>query len=148
MSDLELRLAVSDPLAGPDRVDEVTTHLLADLRELGLRPRPANAAEGPPPGAKGDPLTVAAVVTAVIASPLLPKLVELAQAWVLDGRRRSVELTTEAGSVKLAGPTPEQQELVTQWLRANVEAAAAQPRLAAATAADEPADGAREDGDG
>jgi hypothetical protein len=50
----------------------------------------------PQPGAKGDPLTIGAIMLVALPA-LLPNLVAFLQAWSLRGENRRVKIKTPAG---------------------------------------------------
>jgi hypothetical protein len=74
---------------------------MGDLRDLGAasveRPAQAGALSGgAPSGAKGDPLTIGALLLVALPA-LLPNLVAFLQAWSLRGENRRVKIKTPAG---------------------------------------------------
>jgi hypothetical protein len=96
LTEIQLDLTVTEAGADAERLDELTSRLLRDLRELGAESveRPSGGAV--PEGAKGDPFTLGAL--ALVAVPaFLPKLVEFLQAWSLRGEDRKVRVKTPAG---------------------------------------------------
>ena len=93
---VQLGLTLSEAEADDERLDEMTTRLMRDLRDLGVESveRPPGGAA--PEGAMGDPFTLGAL--ALVAVPaFLPKLVEFLQAWSLRGEGRKVRIKTPAG---------------------------------------------------
>ena len=96
MTEIQLGLSISEAGADDEWVDELTTRLMRDLRDLG-----AESVERPdggtaPKRSKGDPFTLGAL--ALIAAPtLFPRLIEFLQAWSLRGENRKIKIKTPAG---------------------------------------------------
>lgn len=90
MSVIELNINISEIDSDRERVDYLTNALISLLRELDVDyiERPKNRAV--PSGAKGDPITVGAIVLG-IASAALPSLIALIQNWTSERRRVSIE---------------------------------------------------------
>ena len=101
---LVLYLSLSAGEADPERLEELTRLMIGELRELGVdsAERPAySRAEGliegePQTGAKGDPLTIGAILLVALPA-LLPNLVAFLQSWSLRGENRKVRIKTPAG---------------------------------------------------
>ena len=96
MTEIQLDLSISKAGADDEWVDELTTRLMRDLRDLGADSVKRPDGRVAPKGSKGDPFTLGAL--ALIAVPaLLPKLVEFLQAWSLRGENRKIKIKTPAG---------------------------------------------------
>jgi len=96
MTEIRLDLSISEAGADAAWVDELTTRLMRDLRDLGTESVERQTGGVVPKGGKGDPFTLGALV--LIAAPtLLPKLVEFLQAWSLRAEGRKVRIKTPAG---------------------------------------------------
>ncbi len=95
-SELELTIFIEEADSDAEQLDMLTNYLQRDLRELGVDSvgRPATGAA--PAGAKGDPFTLGALAL-VVASDILPKLIEFLQAWSLRGEQRVVRIKTPDG---------------------------------------------------
>jgi hypothetical protein len=92
-SEIQLNLTVTEADADPERLDELTTRLLRDLRDLGAESVERAPGDAAPEGAKGDPVTIGALILAVMPV-VLPKLVEFMQTWALRGENRTVKIKT------------------------------------------------------
>ncbi len=96
MTEIQLDLRILEAGTDAEWVDELTTRLMRDLRDLGAESVERVAGRIVPEGAMGDPFTLGAL--ALIAAPaFLPKLVEFLQAWSLRGESRKVKIKTPAG---------------------------------------------------
>jgi len=96
LTEIQLDLTVTEAGADAERLDELTSRLLRDLRDLGVESVERSSGGAVPEGAKGDPFTLGAL--ALVAVPaFLPKLVEFLQAWSLRGEDRKVRVKTPAG---------------------------------------------------
>lgn len=95
-SEIPLYLTITEADADAESLEELTSRLLRDLRELGAESVERPSGESVPEGAKGDAFTLGAL--ALVAVPaFLPKLVEFLQAWALRGESRTVRIKTPAG---------------------------------------------------
>lgn len=98
MTEIQLDLSILEADADAERLDELTTRLMRDLRDLGAESVGHSAGGTALAGAKaGDPFTLGAL--ALVAAPaFLPKLVEFLQAWSLRGdESREVTIKTSTG---------------------------------------------------
>lgn len=76
-----IELEVEEAEAAADELDEVTRRLRAELLELGVESAESVPAGAPIAGTKGDPLTIGALVVAIVPG-LLPKLLEFVTHWL------------------------------------------------------------------
>ena len=96
--------------AGADADDEelnrLTLQLRKELRDLdGVEPVKPVEAGTVEAGAKGDPITLGALVVAVLPA-LVPKLVEFLQAWSTRGENRTVKIETKVGDKSVSVEVP------------------------------------------
>lgn len=95
-----LYLSLSAGEADPERLEELTRLMIGELCELGVdsaESRAEGLIEGEPQtGAKGDPLTIGAILLVALPA-LLPNLVAFLQTWSLRGENRKVRIKTPAG---------------------------------------------------
>lgn len=96
LSEINLALTLTEANADDQTLDQLTRRLMRDLRDLGAESVERPAGETAPEGAKGDPITLGALALAVLPA-LLPKLVELLQAWAGRGESRVVKIKTPSG---------------------------------------------------
>ena len=94
VANLTLRLDLGAE-AEAEEIDQVTRHLLNELRDLNLE-SVAPVSGGPTPaGAKaGDAFTMDALAIAVLPM-FIPKLVEFMQAWTLRNPNRTLKIKTQ-----------------------------------------------------
>lgn len=104
-SEIQLDLTITEGDADAERLDELTSGLLRDLGDLGAESVERPVDEATPEGAKGDPVTIGALILAVMPVAL-PRLVEFLQAWALRGENRTVKIKTESFEVEF---TPEKR---------------------------------------
>ncbi len=96
MTEMQLDLRISKAGADDEWLDDLTTRLMRDLRDLGVDSVERVAGKIMPEGAKGDPFTLGAL--ALIAAPtLFPRLVDFLQAWSLRAEGRKIKIKTPAG---------------------------------------------------
>lgn len=83
--------------ANAEELDQVTRHLLNELRDLDLE-SVARVRGGPTPaGTKaGEAFTMGALAIAVLPN-VIPKLVEYLQAWTLRNSNRTLKIKTQHG---------------------------------------------------
>jgi len=88
---LELRLEVSVNDSTTDELDWTTRQLLAELRDTNVESAELAGDETAPRGTKAvDPVTLGAIAIVVLPT-VLPKVIELVQAWMLRGQGRVVK---------------------------------------------------------
>ena len=104
-SEIQLDLTITEGDADAERLDELTSGLLRDLRDLGAESVERPVGKATPEGAKGDPVTIGALILAVMPVAL-PRLVEFMQAWALRGENRTVKIKTERFELEF---TPEKR---------------------------------------
>lgn len=94
----QLSLLVTVDETGADRlqIDELTSLLKEDLRELGVSDV-HNASTSPAPDrSKGDPFTLGALALVVLPT-FLPKLIECLSNWASRSEDRKVKIKTPSG---------------------------------------------------
>lgn len=95
---ISVRLAVDEPGADEERVDQLRRLLQDELREGGITTAQVADSTSVPTGAKGAELLSLSALAVSLAPTVLPRLIELIQSWVTSGeRRRSVHIKTAAG---------------------------------------------------
>jgi len=106
--------------AGPDADDESRNELTQSLRrelvELDVERVEAVHAGSAPPGAKGDPVTLATL--AITLAPVAFKaLIDVVQSWLSHRQDASVTLESNGKKLTITGnPSKQQQELVAAFL--------------------------------
>lgn len=97
MNSDNLYLTFSEVGSSADRMENITTQFLIDLKEVGVDKIERVAGESIPEGVKVvDPFTIGALVI-VVAPVVLPKLIEFLQAWVLGGENRRLKIRSSKG---------------------------------------------------
>ncbi|MFI5175146.1 MAG: hypothetical protein ACHQKY_09835 [Terriglobia bacterium] len=104
------------PDTDPEDVSELTHRLRNELLELdvdGVEPVRGGAA---PAGAKGDPLTLSALLV-TLAPVVLPALITTVQSWLNRHDRTSLTLERNGEKVVLTGnPSKQQQQIIDAWM--------------------------------
>lgn len=121
---LSLRIELgTDADLDDEQCDRMTRQLRAELSELDLEfvtPAPAGA----PPGAKGDPVTIGAIVVAIgAAGGALPELIATLRSWLerRSGRNR-ISVTIDGDTLELESATAAQrEELVLAYVRRHAQ---------------------------
>jgi hypothetical protein len=101
--------------ADPARLDQLSRHLLKDLRRLGLRTerQPVRA----PAGTKsGSAVAVASLLVGLAGTPALKAFVTGIFDW-LGPRRGSVKISCGDRSVELSTATPAERRELFEWLQ-------------------------------
>ena len=88
---LNFELKISAEHVTETDVDRMTRNLFAELRETEVESVELVTSGTAPAGSKStDPVTTGAIAIAVLPT-VLPKIVEMVQAWVLRGHGRTVK---------------------------------------------------------
>jgi hypothetical protein len=87
---IELTLTVSEDQGDEERLDELTLLLINSLQEYEVESVSRKGGSAMPSGAKGDPITVGAVVLGVSVATL-PSIIAFLQNWVNERRRVVIE---------------------------------------------------------
>jgi len=105
--ELEIEILAQDTTE--EDLDEMTRYLLKELRETNVASVNLVSIGAAPEGAKGDPITIGSI--ALVALPaILPKVVELVQAWALRGQGRTVKF--KGREIEFEGSPEELQKLL------------------------------------
>jgi hypothetical protein len=88
---MALDLWVSAPDQSDEDLDRMTRQLLRELKNFDLESVQLKSGDGVPAGAKGIGAATAGSIAISLAPALLPKLVEFLQAWILQGRGRTIK---------------------------------------------------------
>ncbi|GAB2848347.1 caspase family protein [Lentzea nigeriaca] len=113
MTDVTLR--VHEDGADDERIEQLTTFLRAELRELvPVSSVAGEAAEG----AKAlDPAEIGAVLTTISQSTVLAALINAVSSWLGQRRERSVTVEADGDTLELTGaPSDAERALAAQWL--------------------------------
>jgi hypothetical protein len=86
----EFLLQISVPDATEEELDHLTRQLLSEIKETDVDSAELGKNATLPDGAKGDPITIGTILLACIP-PVLPKIIDLVQAWSLRGSNRTVK---------------------------------------------------------
>lgn len=91
----EINLTLQLQNAGDDsdveELNQLTHILMRNLDEVGVESVTVMRDQETPAGAKGDPITIGALLVAVLPATL-PKLMDFLQAWVLRHKDQTVKL--------------------------------------------------------
>jgi hypothetical protein len=88
---LQISVQVSMSDTYDAELDLLTRQLMNELLEMDVESVELERSGVLPPGAKaGDPITIGSIAVAVLPA-LLPKIVELCQAWAMRGQGRTVK---------------------------------------------------------
>ncbi len=97
----ELRLEVAAEGASADDIDQMTRESLSELKETDVESVSLAAAFAVPEGTKtADPVTTGALVMIVLPT-ILPKIVDLVQAWVQRGSGRVIKFRGKVGRAEI-----------------------------------------------
>ncbi len=108
-----LRLEVSAEGASAEDVDQMTRQFLSELRDSEVESISLAPGSTVPSGAKAvDPVATGALVMTVLPA-VLPKIIDLVQAWIQRGSGRTVKFRGKVGKqeIEFEGP-PEELKMV------------------------------------
>ena len=96
--------------ADDEELDRITRQLLGEIRELEVESAKLVTAGAAPEGTRSaEIITMGALAVAVLPT-VLPKLIELVQAWIMRGQGRTVKFKgmVGGGEVEIEGATPDE----------------------------------------
>lgn len=111
---IELEIEVSAQDATEEDLDKLTRNLLGELREEDVEFAELAKSDFAPQGTKSvDPVTIGSIVVAV-APTVLPKILEMAQAWATRGQGRTVKFKGKVNGqrIEFEGPAQDFEKLV------------------------------------
>lgn len=79
------------PEASPEEVDEAARQVLADVRQLEVESAELLTAGRAPEGTKATEVVTLGAIAVAVLPAVLPKVVDLLQAWALRGQNRTVK---------------------------------------------------------
>ena len=112
----ELRLEISAEGASAEDVDQMARQLLSELRDTEVESVSLAAGDPVPSGAKAvDPVATGALLMTVLPA-VLPKVIDLAQAWMQRGKGRAVKFKGKVGKavIEFEGPPEELKKVLAQ----------------------------------
>jgi hypothetical protein len=110
----ELRLEISAEDVAADDIDQMTRQFLSELREADVESVQLAPGGPAPVGTKSfDPVTTGAIVMTVLPV-VLPKIIDMAQAWVARGSGRTIKFKGRIGKqeIEFEGPPEELEKLL------------------------------------
>lgn len=111
MNKAEFEIQVNITGATEEEIDRSTRQLLSELKELDVESVELSKDSPAPEGSKGDPVTIGSIAIATLPA-VLPKVVELVQAWGLRGQGRTVKF--KGKGIEFEGSPEELQKLLTK----------------------------------
>ena len=115
----ELRLEISAEGASAEDLDQMTRQFLSELKDTDVESVSLASGSAVPTGAKSiDPVSIGALVMTV-APTVLPKVIDLVQAWVARGSGRTVKFKGKVGKrqIEFEGPPEEFSKVLAQLNR-------------------------------
>lgn len=115
---LEIHLRLSAAGAGDEELDQLTRLLAAELRETEAERVELARDEEPRAGAKGDGVTVGAIVLAVVPA-VIPLVIEYIRAWIERQRKDDLRFsgTINGHPIDFAGSRKELEVLARSLAR-------------------------------
>jgi hypothetical protein len=108
-NEAEYIIEVNSVDATNEELDRMTRQLLSELRALDIESAELAKGEIAPPGSKGDPITIGAIVLATLPSTL-PSVIGLVQEWIMRGKGRTVKF--KGKGIEFEGSPEELQKLL------------------------------------
>ena len=116
---IQLKLVINTTLDTDDReLDRLTRQLRREILEMDVEDVALVESEEAPAGAKGDTITLGALlVTAAASGSLFPGLFDLLKSWLTRHGLRSVTLEIDGDKLEVKGiSAKEQQQLIDAWM--------------------------------
>ena len=117
--DVDIEVQVEEAGADPERLDELTMLLQRRLGELDGAQTTRQDGPAPPPGARGDALSLGALLVSIVDSAALAAVVRQVVGWLGGGtpQTRKVRLQLGDDVLELEGASGEEQtQLVSAFL--------------------------------
>lgn len=115
---INLRIDIYEDDADAERIDQLTLSLMNQLKDLDIESIEQAKKEQTPHGAKGDPVTIGAIVLG-IASVTIPALLTLLQKWVGEHRKVIVEAPNGVKAEFISTKRYSEEEIVTLITKLN-----------------------------
>ena len=112
----ELRLEISAQDVTADDIDRMTRQFLYELRETEVESVQLASSVPAPAGTKSfDPVTTGAIVMTLLPA-VLPKVIDVAQAWITRGSGRTVKFKGKVGgqAIEFEGSAEDLEKLLTR----------------------------------
>ena len=106
---IQLNIEVSATDATVEDIDQMTRHLLSELKELNIESADLAKAGPAPEGSKGDPVTIGSIAIELLPA-VLPSVIGLVQAWSTRGQGRTVKF--KGKGIEFEGSPEEFQKLL------------------------------------
>jgi hypothetical protein len=113
------RIVVGLSAKGADaqELDQLTTNLGNELRQIEVHSVERISEGEAPPGSKGDPFTIgwlAVTLTPIVANKVFDILID----WTKRAHDRTVKVTLGQNTIELSGATPKEREmLLDKWTK-------------------------------
>jgi hypothetical protein len=109
---LDLEIVVED--ASADELDNITRHLLDELRDTDVESARLGHGSAAPAGTKAvDPVTIGSIAIAVLPA-VLPKLLDFLKEWATRGQGRSIKFKGKVAGqdIEFEGTNADLQKLI------------------------------------
>ncbi len=109
---LELQVSAVD--ATDDELDELTRNLLTELNESDVESAQLVKNDSAPAGTKSAEVVTAGAIAITVLPTVLPKIIEMIQAWVMRGHGRTVKFKGKVGGrmIEFEGAADDLQKIL------------------------------------
>lgn len=116
--EFNIQIFINDATA--DQLDMSTRNILRELRELNIESANLVKTDSIPVGAKSGDVILAGTIAVATLPTLLPKIVDLIQAWVMRDQNRAVKFKGRINNqaVEFEGSSQDLQKLISTFSKA------------------------------
>lgn len=114
LTQLQLEISLKDGTA--EDIDQATRQFLSELQETDVESAQLASGGPAPAGAKSiDPVATGAIIMTVLPA-VLPKILDMAQAWIQRGSGRTVKFKGKIGTqeIEFEGPPEELRKVLSK----------------------------------
>jgi hypothetical protein len=122
---MRVELDIDEVGADGERLDELTTAVGRDLRDLPVQTVERSGAGSAPVGARGDALAIAGLIITLADSRVLASVVHTLRSWVAGPVpvSRSIRIRVDDDELTITSTTLDQDaDLIAAWLRRHAKA--------------------------
>jgi hypothetical protein len=110
----QFRLEVSAEDESAEEIDEMTRQLVSELKDTDVESVELAKGGSAPQGSKSAELITTGAIVMTLMPAVLPKIIDMVQAWITSGKGRTVKFKGKVGKqqIEFEGPPEELKKLL------------------------------------